>query len=63
MDVRRDDKGRVLRKGESQRTDGRYAYNYIDELGKRRFVYSWRLLYKDPVPDGKKDEKCLRELE
>ena len=63
MDVRRDKKGRVLRKGESQRADGRYAYNYIDDYGFRKFVYSWRLCPKDPVPEGKKEEKCLRELE
>ena len=63
MDERRDNRGRVLKKGESQRADGRYAYTYVDDLGKRKFVYSWRLLYKDPVPDGKKEDKCLRDLE
>ena len=63
MDKRRDDKGRVLRKGESQRADGRYAFSYTDEYGDRKFVYSWRLLYKDPVPYGNKEEKCLREME
>ena len=27
---RRDNKGRLLKSGESQRSDGRYAYKYID---------------------------------
>ncbi len=27
---RRDNKNRILRTGESQRKDGRYAYKYID---------------------------------
>ena len=30
---RRDSKNRVLRSGESQRKDGRYAYKYIDTFG------------------------------
>ena len=38
---RKDSKGRVLRKGESQRkNDGRYIYQYTDSTGKRRVVYS-----------------------
>ncbi len=37
---RRDNKGRILRTGESQRKDGRYAYKYIDAFGKPQFVYS-----------------------
>ena len=38
---RKDDKGRVLRKGELQRkTDGKYIYVYTDPLGKRRYIYS-----------------------
>ena len=40
---RRDLKGRKLRTGESQRKDGRYAYEYVDRLGAVRFVYSWKL--------------------
>ena len=36
---RKDSKGRVLRKGESQRkNDGRYIYQYTDSTGKRRVV-------------------------
>ena len=37
---RRDSKKRILRNGESQRKDGRYAYKYIDATGKPQFVYS-----------------------
>lgn len=41
MEKRTDNKGRILRNGESQRKDGRYAYKYI-ENGKPKFVYSWK---------------------
>ncbi len=41
---RRDNKGRILRTGESQRKDGRYAYKYVDAFGKPQFVYSWKLV-------------------
>lgn len=37
---RRDNKNRILREGEYQRTDGRYRYRYIDEDGKEKNVYS-----------------------
>ena len=40
---RRDSKSRILRNGESQRQDGRYAFKYIDATGKQQFVYSWKL--------------------
>ena len=40
---RRDNRGRILRNGESQRQDGRYAYKYKDLNGDTKFVYSWRL--------------------
>ena len=63
MDKRRDKKGRVLNKGEVQRADGRYSYSFFDDKGERRYLYSWRLLYYDPTPAGKKEEKCLREME
>ena len=33
---RRDSKNRILRNGESQRRDGRYAFKYIDTTGKPR---------------------------
>lgn len=32
---RKDSKGRVLRKGEYERVDGRYYYVYTDAAGKR----------------------------
>lgn len=38
---RKDDKGRVLQKGESQRKlDGMYIYTYVDPCGKRCYAYS-----------------------
>ena len=46
---RRDNKGRILRTGESQRKDGRYMYKYVDNAGKVRYVYSWRLVKTDPL--------------
>ena len=44
---RRDNKGRLLKSGESQRSDGRYAYKYIDTFGDPQFVYSWKLVPTD----------------
>ena len=41
---RKDSKGRVLRKGEHERTDGRYHYLYLDAFGKRCYVYAKDLL-------------------
>ena len=41
---RKDSKGRVLRKGEHERTDGRYHYLYLDASGKRCYVYAKDLL-------------------
>ena len=60
---RRDKRNRILRKGEYQRADGRYQYRYIDENGKEKWVYSWRLDKNDPTPRGKKRELSLREKE
>lgn len=40
MERRKDNKGRVLKNGESQRTDGRYTYQYNDFDGKRKNVYA-----------------------
>lgn len=62
-DKRRDKKGRILREGESQDPSGQYVYRYTNQLGKRVAVYSWRLLKHDPIPQGKKEKKSLRELE
>ena len=60
---RRDSKGRVLRNGESVRTDGKYCYKYIDQYGEQRFVYSWRLDVHDKIPSGKRSGLSLREKE
>ena len=38
--ARKDNKGRALQKGESQRTDNTYVYTYTDPFKKRRFVYA-----------------------
>ena len=37
---RKDSKGRVLKSGESQRSDGTYMYRYSDSTGKRLYLYS-----------------------
>lgn len=40
MPKRKDDKGRVLQKGESQRKDGTYMYRWTDISDKRQTVYA-----------------------
>ena len=60
---RKDNKGRTLKGGESQRSDGRYQYQYMGADKKRHSVYSWSLLPSDNVPAGKKADKSLREKE
>lgn len=60
---RRDNRNRILREGEYQRKDGRYRFRYIDEDGKEKNVYSWRLDKNDPKPKGKRREPSLREKE
>ena len=60
---RRDNRNRILREGEYQRTDGRYRYRYIDEDGKEKNVYRWRLDKNDPTPKGQTRELSLREKE
>lgn len=62
-DVRRDNKGRKLLNGESQRKDGMYEYKYLDNAGKRKSVYSWKLTASDPLPPGRKACVPLREKE
>lgn len=53
---RKDSKGRVLLKGESQRKlDGMYIYTYTDPYGTRRYVYS-----KDLFTLREKKENLLR---
>ena len=60
---RRDSKGRILHTGESQRTDGKYLYKYVDAFGNTKYVYAWRLTPTDPTPKGKREKPSLRELE
>lgn len=62
-EVRRDNKGRKLFVGESQRKDGKYEYKYQDALGRRKTVYSWKLTPADRVPTGKRNDISLREKE
>ena len=38
-------------------------YKYIDSNGKPQFVYSWRLENTDKIPQGKRDDLCLRDKE
>lgn len=60
---RRDNKNRILNNGESQRKDGKYEFKYVDADGKRRSVYSWKLVETDKVPTGKRCDVSLREQE
>ena len=54
---RKDSKGRVLLKGESQRKiDGLYIYTYTDPYSTRRYVYS-----KDLITLREKKEQLLRD--
>lgn len=62
-DKRRDNKGRILKTGESQRKDGRYAFKYTDALGNPQFLYSWKLVPTDKMPAGKRNDVSLREKE
>ena len=53
---RKDDKGRVLQKGESQRKlDGMYIYTYVDPYGKRCYAYS-----KDLFTLREKEQDLMR---
>ena len=60
---RRDHRGRILHNGEIQLSDGRYRFKYVDEIGKERCVYSWRLDHNDATPKGKRRALSLREME
>lgn len=63
MTWRKDNRGRVLKEGESQQRNGRYRYQYTDADGSRKSVYSWKLLPADRVPNGKRPSLSLREKE
>ena len=60
---RRDKKGRILRNGESQRADGRYAFVYTDCFGKQKFLYSWKLESTNSLLAGRRPCQSLREKE
>ncbi len=62
-DKRKDSKGRNLREGELQRSDGRYEYRYFDSKGVKHSVYSWQLVDTDKVPQGKRSKESLRSME
>lgn len=58
MERRKDRKGRVLQRGESQRKDGSYVYQYKDNYGKRKSAYA------NNLSDLRKKEKQInRDLE
>ena len=59
---RKDKKGRILRLGESQQSDGRYRFSYMLD-GKQKSFYSWKLEKTDRLPAGKRDCISLREKE
>lgn len=63
MSKRKDKLGRILRQGESQRSDGRYCFKYVDASGKTKYAYAWTLTIHDPIPKGRKPAPCLREIE
>ena len=48
--VRRDSRGIVLEKGESQDKSGKYRYRYYDDMQQAHDIYSWRLRPEDPMP-------------
>lgn len=60
-DTKKDNKGRRLYMHEDQLSDGRYRYRYIDVNGKRKDVYSWKLIPSDKTPAGKREDISLRE--
>ena len=54
---RKDKKGRILLKNESERSDGRYQYRYIDVFGKRQTIYAPTL---DELRPKEKDLRTAR---
>ena len=57
---RTDNRGRILKDGESQRKDGIYRFRYTDADGIRRDIYSSRLV---PTDRGDMTDLSLREKE
>ena len=60
---RKDNRGRVLKTGETQEPCGRYVFSYIDRQKKQKHKYSWKLEEYDPIPQGKRDCLALRTIE
>ena len=55
--ARKDNRGRALRKGESQRqADLMYIYTYTDPFGKRKYTYS-----NDLIKSSEKEQKLLKD--
>ena len=53
---RKDNKGRVLRQGECQRSqDNRYVYTYTDPYGRRKYIYA-----KDLMELRKKEDQLKK---
>ncbi len=63
MEKRRDNRGRILRDEEYQKSDGRYEFRYLNQKGELKSVYSWRLVETDKTPAGKHTTDSLREME
>ena len=62
-EIRKDSKGRVLLRNESQLKNGSYCYRYFDErTGKRKSITSWRLLPEDVSPDPNDERECIRNM-
>lgn len=58
---RRDSRGRILHRGESQMKNGRYRYTYYTN-GKQHALYSWRLIESDKLPKEKQECRPLRTM-
>ena len=54
---RKDNKGRNLRLGESQRKEGRYVYKYSEIYGKPQVKDAWKLDAEDKTPAGKREDQ------
>ena len=55
--ARKDNKGRALRKGETQRScDGKYVYTYKDAEGSRKSIYS-----KDLMELRRREEQIIKD--
>ncbi len=54
----RDNQNRILRSGESQRQDRRYAFKYKGINGETKFVFIWKLNKNDRAPVGRTQEEA-----